>query len=122
MLRERWRAPWGRRSPTCTGTRGSDTWVSTGNRHRALILSADPGSRALTPGSGYRHRALTLSADTGNRALTEHLHGVAVPGPTGAPGTGYRVPTLGTGTGPWALTLGTNIKYRHQGLGTGIEH
>lgn len=75
MRRERWRAPWGWRSPTCTGTRGSDTWVSTGNRYRALTLSAHPGNRALTPGSGYRHRALTLSADTRKRALalcTEH--------------------------------------------------
>lgn len=59
MLQERWRAPWGRRSPTCTGTRGSDTWVSTGNRHRALTLSADTGNRALT-----------LSTDPGNWVLT----------------------------------------------------
>ncbi|XP_031983633.1 mitochondrial fission process protein 1 isoform X4 [Corvus moneduloides] len=41
MLRERWRAPWGRRSPTFTGTRGSDTWAHAQDPTRVGVAVVD---------------------------------------------------------------------------------
>lgn len=44
-------APWGRRSPTCTGTRGSATWVSCGTG-----TGAGAGNPVATATAGTRYR------------------------------------------------------------------